>query len=118
VTAAAPKPVPQAAKSAAADQAAGRKLLEDGKFAEAIAPLSEAIELDPTAARAYNARGYAHLRLRHFTEAASDFDHAIRIDPNYVNAYQNRSVARRGLGDTAGSNADLEKSRELSQGQK
>ncbi|MGA8580081.1 MAG: hypothetical protein WB579_15455, partial [Bryobacteraceae bacterium] len=62
--------------------------------------------------------GYAHLRLKHFTEALSDFDNAIRIDPTYINAYQNRSAARRGLGDTAGSNADLEKSLELSKGQR
>ena len=54
------------------------------------------------------------MRLKHFAEAIADFDSAIRLDPNYVNAYQNRAAARGGLGDTAGSNADLEKARELS----
>jgi len=56
------------------------------------------------------------MRLRHFADAIADFDNAIRLDPNYVNAYQNRAAARGGLGDRAGSNADLEKSRELSKG--
>ena len=56
------------------------------------------------------------MRLKHFTEAIADFDNAIRLDPNYVNAYQNRAAARGGLGDKAGSEADLEKSRQLSQG--
>jgi len=116
-TAAAPaKPAASAAKESADYQAAGRKLIQDEKFAEAIAQLAEAIRLDPSASRAYNARGYAHLRLRHFPEAAADFDNAIRIDPNYANAYLNRSSARHGLGDTAGANADLDKWRELSKG--
>jgi Flp pilus assembly protein TadD len=94
----------------------GRKSIQDGKFAEAIEQLSGAIRLDPTSARAYNARGYAHMRLKHFADAVSDFDNAIRLDPNYVNAYQNRAAARRGLDDTAGSDADLAKARELSKG--
>jgi tetratricopeptide (TPR) repeat protein len=56
------------------------------------------------------------MRLKHLAEAIADFDSAIRLDPNYVNAYQNRAAARRGLDDTAGSDADLEKARELSKG--
>ena len=54
------------------------------------------------------------MRLKHFAGAIADFDNAIRLDPNYVNAYQNRAAARSGLGDKAGSDADLEKSREFS----
>ena len=110
------KPPPELAKDAFAHQAAGRKLIQDSKFAEAIQQLTEAVRLDPTSARSYNARGYAHLRLKHFAEALADFDNAIRLDPNYVNAYQNRSAARGGLGDKAGSEADMAKSRELSKG--
>jgi Flp pilus assembly protein TadD len=109
-----PKPPAEAARDAAASQAAARKLIQDEKFAEAIAQLSEAIRLDPKASRAYNARGYAHMRLKHFPEAIADFDNAIRLDPNYANAYLNRSSARRVLGDMAGANADLDKSHELS----
>jgi len=76
-------------------QAAGRKLIQEAKFAEAIEQLSAAIRLDATSARAYNARGYAQMRLKHFAGAIADFDNAIRLDPNYVNAYQNRAARQR-----------------------
>ena len=49
--------VARPAASASALHAEGRKLLQDGQFAQAIVKLSEALETDPSLAQAYNARG-------------------------------------------------------------
>ncbi len=104
---------PETVKDAAIHQVAGRKLIRDGKFAEAIEELSAAIRLDPTSSHACNARGYAYMRTKRLKEALADFDNAIRLDPKYVNAYQNRAAARRRSGDADGASADLEKSQQL-----
>ena len=69
--------------------------------------------MDPSMPLAYNARGYAHYRLKQYPEAMADYDKAILLNPAYVNAYQNRSVARRMTGDAAGADADAAKAKEL-----
>ena len=91
----------------------GRELLTQEKFAEAIKVLSEAIKLDPELTLAYNARGFAYLRLKRYTLAKADFDKALRQNPMYINAYANRSALRRLTGDAAGSAADRAKARAL-----
>ena len=55
-----------------------------------------------SSATAYNARGYAWLRLRQFAKASEDFSAAIRLNPKYANAYRNRAVARKLSGDAKG----------------
>jgi tetratricopeptide (TPR) repeat protein len=95
--------------------ARGRKLLGEERFADAIEPFTQAIQLDPSLALAYNGRGYALFRLRRYAEAIKDFDEAIRLNPNYANAYLNRSAARRIAGDKTGAEADQLKAREVLQ---
>jgi tetratricopeptide (TPR) repeat protein len=90
-----------------------RKLIDAEQFREAIGELNEAIRLDSGLSLAYNARGYAYLRLLQYKEAVADFDRAIRLNSAYANAYQNRSTARRRLGDKAGADADWAKWQEL-----
>ena len=94
-------------------QQEGRKHIQEEHFALAIAPLSQAIKLDPSMATAFNARGYAYFRLRKFKESLADFDQAIKLNPLYANAYTNRGSARRAAGDTAGADADQAKVREI-----
>ena len=43
--------------------------------------LNRAIELDPWLASAYNARGYAYLRMLNYNRAVIDFSEAIRLSP-------------------------------------
>jgi len=103
-------PGPKATAAAGTEQeheARGRAYIQAEKFPEALAELTQAIQLDPKASRAYNARGYAYLRQRDYQHALADFTDAIRLDPKYANAYQNRSLTRKALGDAAGAEEDL-----------
>src|SRR5262249_24938820 len=91
----------------------GRKLLQEDKFAEAVAVLTQALNLNPYLATSFNARGYARQRLKQYKEAIADFDSAIKLNPAYGNAYTKRSAAKRGAGDKAGADADTAKARDL-----
>jgi Flp pilus assembly protein TadD len=96
-------------KSADAHNQLGRDLLNQGKYAEAIQELTQAIVQQPDFSQALNARGFAFYLRKDLPKALQDLDEAIRLNPNYQNAYQNRSLARKAAGDQAGSAADREK---------
>lgn len=94
----------------------GRDYTAKQNFREALEMVSRAIELNPRYARAYNARGYVHLRMANYQPAIADFSEAIRLDPGYANAYHNRAVARRKVGDRAAAAADERSAAQLAAG--
>ena len=79
------QPQPTASDAALAKAAElhmrGRELLAQGMFTEAIKLLSEAIKLDPDLTLAYNARGFAYLKLKRYAPAMADFNKALRPTP-------------------------------------
>lgn len=73
----------------------------------AIADYTTAIGLNANDKVAYLGRGLAYGDgLQDWQHAADDDTQALAIDPDYRSAYINRGVARRSLGDYAGSLAD------------
>ena len=121
-----PPPPPQAPGTSAAipgDAAAperietARKLIQTSQYREAIEELNRAIRTAPQAAKAYNVRGFAWLKLHDYDRAISDLDTAIRLNPKYANAYHIRGVVRNLQGDHAGAETDLRREKELMQGE-
>jgi tetratricopeptide (TPR) repeat protein len=91
-----------------------------GNYDHAIADYNRAIAgFDPARFPAYykrdyfKARGNAYGNNGDLDRAIADYSEAIKLDPNYARAFYNRSVAKRKLGDTAGSDADLAQARQL-----
>ena len=80
---------------------------------KAIADYSRAIEIDPRKAQYYNNRGAAHLVAENYQAAVADFTEAIRLNGRLAQAYFGRSIALAELGETARSEADLARAREL-----
>jgi len=64
-----------------------------GDVMGAIALWSQAIEIDPKYASAYNGRGIAYKNLKRYEEAIADYTRAIDIAPNDAYAYNCRGIA-------------------------
>lgn len=72
----------------------GNKLIDQGKYDEAVAALDRAIGLDPKSDLAYADRGIAQINRRQFDAARADLRHSLELKPdNYV--------AQRGMGSLA-----------------
>ena len=63
-----------------------------GKFAEAIAELREAIRLEPGSARAHSGLGLALRADRKITESIAAYQEAIRLDPDLIDAHNGLAV--------------------------
>ncbi len=90
--------------------AEGEDKYKKGDYPGAIEAYSQAIQLNPNNAQAYNERGNARYMLGDKQAALTDYDQALKIDPNYAPAYTNRGNARDDLGDKQGAIADYDKS--------
>ena len=101
--------------SGAADIYNNRGLAYAGKgdFERAILDFEQAIELDPTYAKAYNNRGIIHVKNNALDPAVRDFDKAIELDPGYAQAYKNRGIAYKKKGNADQAIRDREKAVEL-----
>ncbi len=91
----------------------GRQFAKAGRYAEAIAELTEALRMAPEFAPAWNARGFARLMLHDCAGARDDLDRAIILNPGYADAYKIRAAARRAIGDIDGAAVDLKKFQDL-----
>lgn len=67
--------------------------VRDAHLNSALEDFSQALELEPDNARAWNNRGTALLQARQFEAAIADFDCALRIWPTFTKALRNRGKA-------------------------
>ena len=63
------------------------------EFDTAIIDYTDAIELDPEYAEAYNYRGIAYLSNGDFDNAIADYTEAVELDPEFTDAYKDRATA-------------------------
>lgn len=85
----------------------GSGLYGQGKYSEAIARYTQAIEYDRKFDRAYYYRGVCHCESGRYKQGLQDLDKAIEIKPDFTDAYYYRGFVRKTLGDLIGAIADL-----------
>ena len=69
----------------------GQEYYKQGNFKSAIKKYSKGLELNPTSADAYFARGTARLNEFDYESAIIDFNKTLDIEPYFTNAYANRA---------------------------
>lgn len=70
-----------------------QQLYKEGNYKGAIKKLNKALELEPTWADGYFARGTMKLNDFQFDEAIKDFNKLLTIEPYFTNGYANRAFA-------------------------
>ncbi len=86
---------------------------QQGRFDDAIAEYSKAIELDPNFAEAYSNRGNAYRALGEIQRAIADYAEAILLNPQDAGTYASRALAYTSLGKTRAAEQDIDKAVEL-----
>ncbi|MFC9163728.1 tetratricopeptide repeat protein, partial [Streptomyces fungicidicus] len=80
-----------------------------GRYEQAIADLTAALELDPTHTWALADRGHAHQQAGHYEQAIADFTAALELDPTHTWALADRGHAHRQAGHYEQAREDLER---------
>jgi hypothetical protein len=76
----------------------GVSLYESGKYEEAVAEYTKAIELDPKLAAAYYNRGLAYFKMKQYDSALADFNKTLELNPKSSTAWVGRGISLEGLG--------------------
>ena len=84
-----------------------------GDYGKAVEDLDKFLELDPTDATAWTARGVALERLERYAESLSSHDKALELEPTNATAWYNRGVALERLERYAESLSSYDKALEL-----
>jgi Flp pilus assembly protein TadD len=98
----------ESAKAVSPDYAAGRQLVEDGKYAEAIPLLEKAVAADAKNADALNYLGYSNRQLGNHDAALSHYQAALAIEPRHRGANEYLGELYLTLGDVAKAEERLE----------
>ena len=84
-------------------------ILLEPRYAGAISDFSFVLKSNPSNFMALYNRALLHMRTRQFREAVSDFTAILKKYPEFEAGYMARGEAKRRMGDTRGSEADMEK---------
>ena len=80
-------------KAARRAQSKGNAAFFDGKYEEAIAEYSEAINLEPGNHLAHSNRSACYLQLERYEEAFEDSSRCIQMNPYFVKGYSRQAAA-------------------------
>jgi thioredoxin-like negative regulator of GroEL len=75
--------------------------LQQGRHADAVASIRNAIAVDARQPVFYNSLGEAYRALGEFSEARSSYERAIALDPAFSEAHSNLGLALQAVGDVA-----------------
>jgi tetratricopeptide (TPR) repeat protein len=78
-----------------------------GKLDLALKDCNEAVRRNPNLARAFNNRGFVHLRADRLDTAIADFDAALRLNPRQAVPLYCRGIALKRKGLVANGDADI-----------
>lgn len=78
-------------------------------YSGALQSLTQTIQLEPTLAVAYIARGSAYIGLRRYAEAATDYEYALRLAPDMASPFYGLGESYRMLGRTTEARAHYER---------
>ena len=87
----------------------GHELLLIGKYTEAIALFTDALEIDPNHPDIYSDRGVAYLHLKNEQKCMEDLDTALTLQPEYSFRFASRAYAKDFFGKTEAAIEDYEK---------
>ncbi|MEX0978490.1 MAG: tetratricopeptide repeat-containing glycosyltransferase family protein, partial [Pirellulales bacterium] len=87
--------------------------IQQGRYADAMASIGQAIAVNPRRASFYSNLGEAHRGLGQLAEAVDCCQRAIRLEPNLSEAHNNLGLALRTQGDVAGATRQFERAVEL-----
>ncbi len=93
--------------------ACGNVLLAQGRAAEALACYDSALKIKPNNADITALRGEALSMMGNYAKAIEAFDFALAITPKAPETLNARAIAKLGLGDLPGANADWRRQLEL-----
>lgn len=87
----------------------GHELLINGKYNEAIALFTDALEINPNHPDIYSDRGVAYLHLKNEQNCMEDLDTALTLQPEYSFRFASRAYAKDFFGNTEAAIEDYEK---------
>lgn len=87
----------------------GVQRIQARDYAGALQSLTQAIQLEPTLAVAFIARGSAYIGLRRYAEAAVDYEYALRLAPDMASPLYGLGESYRMLGRSAEARASYER---------
>ena len=91
-------------------------LAQSARYAEAIAELDRAVELDPSNYLGWYNRGAARSELQHFDLAAADLTRALELRPDHWMSLKQRALTHVGRGNLDAGIADFDRAIELKPG--
>lgn len=87
----------------------GNLYAKQGKHAEALNSLNNAIQDNPQSARAYKIRGHVYYAMGDYAKAFADLDYVVALVPSNANAFVDRAIVYSVMGNHGLALADVEK---------